>query len=141
MLELAATETHGTLTYLTTTEQVVRYRTTIGPQPWICAVQLVMLETDAANARARARDYLQMYLGIEHYPHRWRGLGFSEEDFANGGSDRLIDAIVAWGDEGKIRGRIAEQFTAGATHVCMIPLDPHGGVRPDERAIEALAPR
>lgn len=141
MLELAATETRGTLTYLTTTKQVARYRTTIGPQPWLCAVQLVMLETDAANARARAREYLQLYLGIEHYPHRWRGLGFGETDFANGGSDRLIDAIVAWGDEGMIRERIADQFKAGATHVCMIPLDPRGGVHPDERAIEALAPQ
>lgn len=141
MVQLAATETRGTLTYLTTTEQIARYRTALGPNPWICAVQLVMLETDAANARARARQYLQMYLGIEHYPHRWRGLGFGEADFANGGSDRLIDAIVAWGDESKIRDRIAEQFKAGATHVCMIPLGPCGGVRPDTRAIEALAPR
>jgi probable F420-dependent oxidoreductase len=141
MLELAASETRGTLTYLTTTEQIARYRSTIGPHPWICAVQLVMLETDAANARARARGYLQLYLGIEHYPHRWGGLGFDEGDFANGGSDRLIDAVVAWGDEGKIRQRIADQFKAGATHVCMIPLDPRGGVRPDRRAIEALAVR
>jgi len=141
MVQLAATETRGTLTYLTTTEQIARYRTALGPQPWLCAVQLVMLETDTANARARARRYLQMYLAIEHYPHRWRGLGFSEADFANGGSDRLVDAIVAWGDERKIRERIADQFKAGATHVCMIPLDPRGGVRPDERAIEALAPR
>ncbi len=141
MLQLAATETRGTLTYLTTTEQIARYRTTIGPHPWLCAVQLVMLETDAANARARARGYLQMYLGIEHYPHRWRGLGFGEADFANGGSDRLIDALVAWGGESKIRDRLAEQFKAGATHVCMIPLDPRGGVRPDARAIEVLAPR
>lgn len=82
-----------------------------------------------------------MYLAIEHYLHRWRGLGFGEADFTNGGSDRLIDAIVAWGDERTIRERIADQFKAGATHVCMIPLDPRGGVRPDARAIDALAPR
>jgi probable F420-dependent oxidoreductase len=141
MLELAATETRGTLTYLTTTEQIARYRTALGPQPWLCAVQLVMLETDASNARSKAREYLQMYLGIEHYPQRWKGLGFGEADFTNGGSDRLIDAIVAWGDEHKIRDRIADQFKAGATHVSMIPLDPRGGVGPDVRAIEALAPR
>ena len=141
MLELAATETRGTLTYLTTTEQIARYRTALGPQPWLCAVQLVMLETDASNARSKAREYLQMYLGIDHYPQRWKGLGFGEADFTNGGSDRLIDAIVAWGDEHKIRDRIADQFKAGATHVSMIPLDPRGGVGPDVRAIEALAPR
>jgi len=65
---------------------------------------------------------------------------FAEADFANGGSDRLIDAIVAWGDERTIRDRLADQFKAGATHVCMIPLNPRGGVHPDERAIDALAP-
>jgi probable F420-dependent oxidoreductase len=141
MLELAASETSGTLTYLTTTKQIARYRKTIGPRPWICAVQVVILEGDAAKARARGREYLQPYLSIAHYPKRWSGLGFGEADFANGGSDRLIDAIVAWGDPGKIRQRIADQLEAGATHVCMIPVDPRGGARPDERAIEALAAR
>ncbi len=53
----------------------------------------------------------------------------------------LTYAIVAWGDEGRIRQRIADQFETGATHVCMIPLNPRGGRRPDERAIDALAPR
>jgi alkanesulfonate monooxygenase SsuD/methylene tetrahydromethanopterin reductase-like flavin-dependent oxidoreductase (luciferase family) len=104
-------------------------------------VQVVILETDAATARRRAREYLRPYLGIGHYPQRWSGLGFAEADFSNGGSDRLVDAIVAWGDEGRVRQRVADQFAAGATHVCMIPLNPGGGRRPDERAIDALAPR
>jgi probable F420-dependent oxidoreductase len=141
MLQLAASETNGTLTYLTTTEQVARYRAAVGEHPWICAVQVVILESDAATARRRAREYLHPYLDIGHYPERWSGFGFVETDFTNGGSDRLVDAIVAWGDEGRIRQRIADQFEAGATHVCMIPLNPHGGRRPDERAIDALAPR
>lgn len=141
MLQLAATETRGTLTYFTTTEQVRRARETLGPNPWLCAIQLVMLETDAAKARALARRYMQTYLAIDHYVHRLRALGFSDEDFANGGSDGLVDAIVAWGNEDKLRERIAEQFQVGATHVCMLPLNPHGGPLPDERAIVALAPR
>jgi probable F420-dependent oxidoreductase len=141
MLELAAAETRGTLTYLTTTEQIGKYRAMLGPRPWLCAVQVVMLETDPENARARAREYLALYLGIEHYLQRWKGFGFSDADFANGGSDRLVDAVVAWGDEGEIRQRLADQFKAGATHVAMIPLDPRGGKRPDRRAIEALAAR
>jgi probable F420-dependent oxidoreductase len=140
MLELAAAETRGTLTYLTTTEQLAKYRAKLGPRPWLCAVQVVMLETDAATARARAREYLALYLGIEHYLRRWKGFGFGDADFANGGSDRLIDAVVAWGSEDKIRQRIADQFNAGATHVAMIPLDPRGERGPDRRAIEALAP-
>ena len=141
MLELAAAETTGTLTYLTTTEQIARYRTIIGPRPWICAVQVVILETDASIARRRGREYLYPYLSITHYTKRWSELGFVDADFANGGSDRLIDTIVAWGDEGRLRQRIAEQFEAGATHVCVIPVNPQGGIRPDERAIDALALR
>jgi probable F420-dependent oxidoreductase len=141
MLELAAAETRGTLTYLTTTEQIARYRAALGPNPWLCAVQVVMLETDAANARARAREYLALYLGIEHYLQRWKAFGFGDADFTNGGSDRLIDAVVAWGGEDDIRQRIADQFRAGATHVAMIPVDPRGGRGPDRRAIEALAAR
>ena len=141
MLELAAAETRGTLTYLTTTEQIAKYRAVLGTRPWLCAVQVVMLETDAANARARAREYLALYLGIEHYLQRWKGFGFGDADFTNGGSDRLIDAVVAWGGEDKIRQRIADQFRAGATHVAMIPVDPRGGRGPDRRAMEALAAR
>ena len=140
MLNLAATETNGTLTYFTTTEQVRRVRAAIGPAPWLCAIQVVLLETDATKARSLARRYMQTYLAIDHYLHRLRGLGFGDEDFANGGSDCLVDAIIAWGDEDKIRGRLAEQFQAGASHVSIIPLNPRGGARPDERAIEALAP-
>jgi probable F420-dependent oxidoreductase len=141
MLQLAATETQGTLTYFTTTEQVARIRQTLGPNPWLCAIQAVLLETDAAKARGLARRYMQTYLAIDHYVHRLRGLGFKDEDFANGGSDRLVDAIVAWGNEDKLRERIADQFKAGATHVSILPLNPRGEWRPDEQAIKALAPQ
>ncbi len=141
MLNLAATATKGTLTYFTTTEQVRRVRVAMGPDPWLCAIQVVLLETDATKARALARRYMQTYMAIDHYIHRLRGLGFSDEDFTNGGSDRLVDAIIAWGDEDKIRQRLAEQIQAGASHVSIIPLNPRGGARPDERAIEALAPQ
>jgi probable F420-dependent oxidoreductase len=141
MLHLAATETQGTLTYFTTTEQVAGYRKALGPNPWLCAVQLVLLETDTAKARAAARRSMQIYLTIEHYIHRLKNLGFTAEDFANGGSDRLVDAIVAWGNEDKIRERIATQFKAGATHVCIVPLRSDGGVGADARVLEALAPR
>jgi probable F420-dependent oxidoreductase len=141
MLQLAATETQGTLTYFTTTEQVADYRKALGPDPWLCAVQLVMLETDAAKARATARRTMQTYLAIGHYIHRLKNLGFNDEDFANGGSDRLVDAIVAWGDEGRIRERLDAQFKVGATPVCIIPLRSDGGPGADDRALEALAPR
>ncbi len=141
MLQLAAAETHGTLTYFTTTEQVAGYRKMLGPQPWLAAVQLVMLETDASKARTAARRYMQIYMAIDHYLHRLRALGFYDEDFTNGGSDRLVDAIVAWGSETQIRDRMATQFNAGANHVCIVPLRSDGGLGADDRGLEALAPR
>lgn len=141
MLQLAATETQGTLTYFTTTEQVSGYRQALGPKPWIGAVQLVMLETDATKARAAARRYMQIYMAIEHYLHRLRTLGFSEGDFSRGGSDRLVDAIVAWGNTTQIHDRISAQYEAGANHVCVVPLRSDGGLGADDRGLQALAPR
>jgi probable F420-dependent oxidoreductase len=141
MLQLAATATQGTLTYFTTTEQVRRAREALGPTPWLCAVQVVILETDATKARAIARRYMATYMAIEHYLYRLRRLGFTDADFTNGCSDRLVDAIIAWGSETQIRQRIADQFQAGATHVSILPIDPNGGRAPDMRALEAFAPR
>ena len=115
-------------------------REALGPKPWLCAVQLVISETDVAKARATARRYMATYMAIEHYLYRLRRLGFTDADFANGCSDRLVDAIVAWGSEDKIRQRIADQIKAGATHVSILPIDPNGGRVPDARALEAFAP-
>jgi probable F420-dependent oxidoreductase len=141
MLQLAATETQGTHTYFTTTEQIVQVRAALGPKPWLCAEQAVMLETDAAKARAAARRYMQVYLSIDHYVRRLRSVGFTDADFAEGGSDRLVDALIAWGNEDTLRERIAAYYQAGATHVCIMPLSSDGGLAPDERALAALAPR
>lgn len=140
MLQLAGSATQGTLTYFTTTQQVTLARETLGPTPWLLAVQLVMLETDAAKARTAARKYMQIYMAIDHYLYRLRKIGYTDVDFANGGSDRLVDAIIAWGSEDQLRQHIAGQFKAGATHVSILPLRSDGKPGPDERAIEALAP-
>lgn len=141
MLRLAAAETQGTHTYLTTPEQTAQIRAAIGPAPWICAAQTVMLESDVAKARAAARQYLHIYLQIPHYLTRWQAAGFTEADFANGGSDRLVDALVAWGTEETLRERIAAHYQAGATHVCILPLSSEHRRGPDERVLAALAPR
>jgi probable F420-dependent oxidoreductase len=141
MLQLAATETRGTHTYFTTTEQIAQVRAALGPDPWLCAEQAVMLETDAVKARAAARRYMQVYLAIDHYVRRLRAVGFTDADFADGGSDRLVDALIAWGNKDKLRERIATYYQAGATHVCIMPLSSDGGLVPDERVLEALAPR
>ncbi len=140
MLELAATETRGTHTYLTTTEQIAHTRHALGTDPWLCAALGVMLETDAAKARRAIHQYIHIYLTIGHYVQRLRAVGFGDADFTDGGSDRLLDALIAWGDAGRIQERIDAYYQAGASHVCLLPLSPDRGMIPHLRALEVLAP-
>jgi probable F420-dependent oxidoreductase len=143
MLQLAAAETHGTHTYFVPPEHTAWARKLIGPNKWICAEQAVMLETDALKARTAARNYMSMYLRLpaSAYKRNLLALGFEESDFGNPLSDRVVDAIVAWGSEDAIRDRIGAHIKAGATHVCILPLRSAGVFLPDERALEALAPK
>ena len=140
MLKLAATQTNGTHTYFSVVEQIAATRKALGPEPWLCAELGVMLESDADKARSAARSYMRIYLQVDHYVQRLKEVGFAAADFANGGSDRLVDAVVAWGDAAKIRESIAAYYEAGASHVCLMPLCSEGGMNPDKRAIEVLAP-
>jgi hypothetical protein len=79
---------------------------------------------------------------LPNYVNNWRRLGFGDADFAGGGSDKFLDAIVAWGDESAIRKRIQAHWDAGADHVCIQPLHPDDArSRLDERVLELLAPR
>ena len=141
MLELAVGETMGTITALMPPEAIATMRATIGPQKWICAQQVVMLETDAARARAAARKFLHFYLGSPTYHTHLRALGFTDADLAGGGSDRFLDAMVAWGDEDAIRARVKQHWDAGADHVCIQPISP-SDVRDaaGERVLDLLAP-
>ena len=142
MLKLAAAEANGTHTYFVPPEHTAKARAQIGPSAWICAAQAVILSTDASKARAAAREYMKTYVPrLPNYTNNLKNLGWKDEDFLNGCSDRLVDAIVAWGTEEKIRERIDAHLKAGATHVCILPLRPDGTLLPDERAVEALAPR
>jgi probable F420-dependent oxidoreductase len=141
MLRLAGTDAHGSLTYFNPPEHTARAREIIGSARWLCAEQAVMLETNAATARAASRAYIKLYLKIPAYLKKLRALGFGDDDFAGGGSDRLVDAIVAWGNEAVLRDRIDAHYEAGATHVCILPLGVTGGVSPDLRVLQALAPR
>jgi probable F420-dependent oxidoreductase len=139
MIDLAAAEAAGVLTYFTPPEKTAQVRAAIGPAKWLCAEQAVLLESDPVRARAAAREYMKFYLGIPHYAKMLTPFGFVGADLANGGSDRLVDAIVAWGSVETLRARIAAHRTAGASHVCILPLRPDGSRAPDERALEALA--
>jgi probable F420-dependent oxidoreductase len=140
MVRLAAEETAGVLTYFTTPEKTAEVRAAIGRDTWLCAEQAVMLEADPARARAAARQYMAFYLANPHYAKMLRPLGFTEADFAGGGSDRLVDAIVAWGSPEALRVRLAAHAAAGASHVCILPLRVDGSRAPDEGVLEALAP-
>lgn len=119
MLALAAQRTRGTHTYLVTPEHTARIRAELGSRPLIAAEQGAVLETDPDKARTIARENLAGYLILPNYTNNFLRLGFSEADIANGGSDRLVDALIAWGDEEAIRARVQEQHDAGAEHVCV----------------------
>ena len=141
MIALAAADTAGVLTYFTPPEKTKQIRAAIGAEKWLCAEQAVLLESDPVRARAAARAYMAFYLRIPHYPTMLATVGFGPADLADGGSDRLVDAVVAWGSEEVLRARLAAHRAAGASHVCILPLGLDGSLRPDERVIEALAPR
>jgi alkanesulfonate monooxygenase SsuD/methylene tetrahydromethanopterin reductase-like flavin-dependent oxidoreductase (luciferase family) len=81
-----------------------------------------------------------IYLTLPNYQNNLKWLGFEDTDFQDGGSDRLVDAIVAWGDEEAIRRRIQEHWDAGADHVCIQPLRPDGEMGPHEEVLDLLAP-
>jgi probable F420-dependent oxidoreductase len=138
MLELAAEEADGAHPYNVPPEHTHKARALLGANKLLCVEQGAILETNPAQARAAAREFLSIYLGLPNYVDNWRRLGFADADFAGGGSDRLIDTVIAWGDEEAIRARIAEHLRAGADQVCIQAIGPGG--RPDERLLALLAP-
>jgi hypothetical protein len=79
-------------------------------------------------------------MAMPNYRNNWLRLGFGEDELAGRGSDRFLDAMVAWGSAGSIRDRLKAHVDAGATHVCIQPLNPDGSALPDWKALEALAP-
>lgn len=142
MLALCAEQTQGTHTYFVPPEHTAKVRAQIGPKPWICAAQAVILEKDATKARTMARQYMKTYVPrLPNYTNNLKALGYGDAEFANGCSDRLVDDIVAWGSEEKIRDRIDAHLKAGATHVCLLPIRVDNEVLPDMRVVETFAPK
>lgn len=140
MLRLAAERTRGAHPYFVPPEHTARAREILGRGPWLAPEQKVLLETDPSKARAVARAQMKIYLGLPNYQNNLKWLGFTERDFEGDGSDRLVDAIVAWGDESAIRKRIQAHVDAGADHVCIQPLRPDGEMGPHLEVLELLAP-
>ncbi|MCP4004397.1 MAG: TIGR03620 family F420-dependent LLM class oxidoreductase [bacterium] len=140
MLALAAQKTQGAHPYFTTPEHTAQAREIMGSDAWLCVEQKVLLETDPEKARNLARKNAAIYIGLPNYRNNWKRLGFEESDFDSGGSDRFIDAVVAWGSEKQISARVQAHFDAGASHVCVQPIHPQGLPLPDDRVLEILAP-
>jgi probable F420-dependent oxidoreductase len=140
MLALARDLADGAHPYNVTPEHTAQARAILGAGKWLCVEQKVLLENDPVNARKVARAQLGVYLGLDNYRNNWLRLGFSEAELSDGGSDRFIDAIVAWGDEAAIRKRIQQHWDAGADQVCIKALNPQGGEAPDEKLLALLAP-
>ncbi len=124
MLELAATQAEGAHPYFTTPDHTKLARDVMGPAALLAPEQMVCFETDPVKARETARLRMKIYLGLPNYANNLLRLGFTEDDIANGASDRLVDAIVAWGTTDQIVARIREHHAAGADHVCVQVLRP-----------------
>ncbi len=130
MLRLAGERTRGSHPYFVPPEHTAVAREILGAGPWLCPEQAVVLETDADTARQVARAHMSTYLGLPNYVNNLKRLGFTDDDVADGGSNRLVDAIVAWGDVATIVRRVRAHHDAGADHVCIQVLDENPGALP-----------
>lgn len=124
MLGLARDRAAGAHPYFVPPEHVAGAREILGPDPTIAAEIAVVLDSDPPSARATARKHTAIYVGLPNYTNNLRDLGFADEDFLDAGSDRLVDAIVAWGDQDTIVRRVAAMRDAGADHVCVQVIRP-----------------
>jgi len=137
MLELAAERSGGTHPYLTVPAQTREMREELGAGPLIAPEQTVVLDDDAASARETARDFLGRYLQMSNYTTSMRRGGFTDTDIADGGSDALIDGIVAHGTEQALSAAVDAHLDAGADHVCIQVLPVAGDIVPTLRAVMA----
>lgn len=119
MLELSRDRAAGAIPYLVTPDHTAQARDILGEAALLAPEFKVVLETDPDRARTVARSYLAFYLELPNYTNNFLRLGFTDSDVTDGGSDRLIDAVFAWGEESRIRDRIEEFHTAGADHVAL----------------------
>ncbi|HEY7628615.1 MAG TPA: TIGR03620 family F420-dependent LLM class oxidoreductase [Ilumatobacteraceae bacterium] len=123
MLELAASAADGAHPYFVPVEHTARARQILGPDKLLAPEVAVVLEADPAEARRLARIHTgSFYLNAPNYVENLRWLGWGDNDLAGGGSDALVDALVAWGDEQRIASRIRDHLDAGADHVCIQPV-------------------
>jgi len=128
MLQLAAEKTAGAHPYFVPVAHTAFARETMGPDSYLAPEQAVILESDPGRARARARAHTERYLLLDNYRRNLRRLGWSEADLENGGSDEVVDAVVAWGSAAAVSETITAHHEAGANHVSIQVLSESEGV-------------
>ena len=141
MLELSRDRAAGAHPYFVPVEHTQQARQVLGPGPLLAPEQAVVLERDPSRAREIARGHMASYLRLENYTNNLRRLGYDDDDLTDGGSDRLVDAIVGWGSLHDVVARVRAHLDAGADHVCVqvLPSDPAGLPRREWRELaEAL---
>lgn len=138
MLRLARDRASGAHPYFVPAEHVAHAREILGPDAMIAAELAVVRDTEPTSARATARRHTATYASLPNYTNNLRDFGFGDDDFTDAGSDRLVDAIVAWGDDDAIAARVAGMRDAGADHVCVQVIRPDEDVPRDDW--RALAP-
>ena len=139
MLKLAGQMTRGAIPYNTTPEHTARAAAILGAGKWLAIEQKVTIETDPAKARALGREELSRYMTLDNYRNAWLGMGFSEADLADGGSDGFIDQMVLWGTAGQVKAGLRAHFAAGATHVAIQPVHAPGDTAGRDAMLAALA--
>jgi probable F420-dependent oxidoreductase len=133
VLKLSAARSAGAHPYLTTPEHTAEARRLLGPEAFLAPEHKAILTTDADKARQVGRGALDIYLNLQNYLNSWKRLGFTDDDVAKPGSDRLVDAVVAYGTPEAIAARLTEHLDAGADHV------PVQVLTSSDKLVEALA--
>nr|WP_294543133.1 TIGR03620 family F420-dependent LLM class oxidoreductase [uncultured Rhodopila sp.] len=139
MLKLAARMTRGAVPYNTIPKHTAGAAKILGPDKWLAVEQKVTIESDPARARALGRAELSRYMVLDNYRNAWLGMGFTEADLANGGSDGFIDQIVLWGTADQVKAGLRAHFDAGATHVAIQPVHAVGDTAARDAILAALA--
>jgi probable F420-dependent oxidoreductase len=135
VLRLSAERSAGAHPYLTTPEHTAKAREQMGNSVFLAPEHKVVLTTDRDQARAIGRRHLERYLGLSNYVNNWLRMGFTHDDVRKPGSDKLVDAVVAYGTLDAIAQRLNEHLDAGADHVAIQVLDG----RPEEKLLQALS--
>lgn len=126
MLDLCAARSLGAHTYFVPTQHTRFARERLGPGPLLAPELACVVDTDTERARSKARRYAELYLGLRNYTANLLNFGFTERDIADGGSDKLIDAVVPHGSADQIAAVVREHLSAGADHVCLQPVGTRG---------------